>query len=64
MVCARRESTDDRRIRRCIQRGAGDDLLEQLGEMPPEQENVASRPPGRKSFSASRLISLYARAAL
>ena len=31
--------------------------------MPPEHENVASSPPGRSSFSASRLTSLYARAA-
>src|SRR5688500_4902754 len=32
-------------------------------ETPPEQEKVASSPPGASSFKASRLTSLYARAA-
>src|SRR5665213_2819333 len=31
--------------------------------MPPEHENVASRPPGASSLNASRLMSLYAAAA-
>ena len=47
-----------------IERRAGDDLAGRArAEMPPEQENVASMPPGASSFSASRLMSLYARAA-
>ena len=64
MVGARREASDDRRIApprpaRRRRRFSGTARR----EMPPEQENVASRPPGRNSFSASRLMSLYARAA-
>ena len=38
-------------------------LRNRSASTPPEQENVASSPPGASSLSASRLTSLYARAA-
>ena len=49
------EALDDLRVAARVERGAGDDRLEQVGGTPPEQEKVASRPPGASSLSAQQV---------
>ena len=55
---------DDTGIDMRIEGSIRDDLLEERESIPPEQEKVNKVPPGFSSLKASRLISLYALAAL